>query len=117
VPDGAPESARSGADFLRARKQARDAAAATRAAAATAAQAAYDALRRHARDARVRDARREPGTNPPVLDAAFLVPAAARVRFKAETRRQATALRRAGAELTLTGPWPAYNFVGAGEST
>lgn len=107
--------ARSGTDFLRARKQLRDAAATARAAAADAAQVAYDALRRHARDARVRDVRREPGTNPPLLDAAFLVPAATRVRFTTEARRQANALARAGAELVVTGPWPAYNFV-AGES-
>jgi hypothetical protein len=106
-------AARSGTDFLRGRKQARDAAATARADAADAAQRAYVALRRHARDARVRDAR-QAGTNPPVLDAAFLVPTAARVRFKAEARRQANALARAGAELVVTGPWPPYNFAGDG---
>lgn len=116
-PVMASGSAPSGADFLRARKQVRDAAATARAAAADAAQLAYDALRRHARDARVREARREPGTNPPVLDAALLVPAGARARFRAEARRQANALGRAGAELILTGPWPAYNFVAGGETS
>jgi hypothetical protein len=111
----APAAARSGADFLRAKKHARDATSMARATAADAAQRAYDALRRHARDARMRDARREPGANPPVVDAAFLVTAQARPRFRAEARRQAAALAAAGAELVLTGPWPAYNFIVPGE--
>jgi hypothetical protein len=46
-----------------------------------------------------------------VLEAAFLVTAGARARFKAEARKQAAACAAAGAELTLSGPWPAYNFV------
>jgi hypothetical protein len=112
-PAGAPSS---GAAFLRARQQARAAAATARLAAADAVAVAYNRLRRHARDARVRDARREPGTNPPILDAAFLVPATARTRFKAETRRQRTTLARTGADLVLTGPWPAYNFVVSGDA-
>jgi Gas vesicle synthesis protein GvpL/GvpF len=113
---GSPAIAKpaSGADFLRARKQARDAVAHARAAAAAAADLAFDRFRRLARDARVRDARPEPGTNPPILDAAFLVPSTARTRFKAEVRRQGRALAGAGAELVLSGPWPPYNFV-AGE--
>jgi gas vesicle protein GvpL/GvpF len=105
----------SGAEFLRARKQARDAAATARTAAADAAERAFLTLRRCARDARVREAGREAGSNPPVLDAAFLVPTTARARFKREARRQAAALVRAGADLVLTGPWPAYNFVATEE--
>jgi hypothetical protein len=110
---GTPGRARSGAAFLAARKEARDAAMSVRAAAIEAADRAFDRLRRHARDARRRERRQEPGANPPVLEAVFLVPAAARPRFKAEARRQAAACAAAGAELTLTGPWPAYNFVAA----
>jgi hypothetical protein len=102
----------SGADFLRARQRARDAAAGARASAAGAAERAFDRLRRLARDARVRDARTEPGTNPPLVDAAFLVASSSRARFQAEARRQARALAADGAGLTVTGPWPAYNFVG-----
>jgi hypothetical protein len=102
----------SGADFLRARKQARDAAAGARAAAAAAADRAFHRLRRVSRDARVRETRSESGTNPPILDAAFLVASSSRARFRAEARRQARALADASADLTLTGPWPAYNFVG-----
>ena len=103
----------SGAAFLAARKDARDATASQRQAAIAAADAAFDRLGRHARDAKRRQRRREPGDNPPVLEAAFLVRAGARARFKAEARRQAAACAAAGAELTISGPWPAYNFVAA----
>ena len=101
----------SGAAFLAARKEARDASAGLRLAAIAAADTAFERLGRHARDVRRRERRQEPGANPPVLEAAFLVTAGARARFKAEARRQAAACAAAGAELTLSGPWPAYNFV------
>jgi hypothetical protein len=101
----------SGAAFLVARKDARDARTSLRLAAIAAADAAFDRLGRHARDAKRRERGQEPGANPPVLEAAFLVTAGARTRFKAEARRQAAACAAAGAELTLSGPWPAYNFV------
>jgi hypothetical protein len=101
----------SGAAFLAARRDARDAIKSLRLAAIAAADAAFDRLVRHARDAKRRERRPEPGANPPVLEAAFLVTAGARARFKAEARRQAAACAAAGAELTLSGPWPAYNFV------
>jgi Gas vesicle synthesis protein GvpL/GvpF len=106
---------KSGAAFLAARKEARDAAARERAAAVASADAAFARLRRHAKDAHRRDRGPEPGANPPILEAAFLVPAAKRTPFKAEARRQAAAIAAAGAEMTLTGPWPAYNFVNAAE--
>ena len=107
-----PQAAASGAAFLAARKAARDATANARTAAIAAAEAAFHALARHARDAKARDRRPEPGTNPPVLEAAFLVPLIARSRFKAEAKKQTAACAGAGADLSLTGPWPAYNFVG-----
>ena len=107
-----PRGAASGAAFLAARKAARDATANARAAAIAAAEAAFHAMARHARDARARDRRPEPGTNPPVLEAAFLIPVTKRAALKAEARRHAAACERAGADLALTGPWPAYNFVG-----
>lgn len=101
----------SGAAFLTAKKQARDAAANSRAEAVTASETAFARLSRHARAANLRPRRQEPGTNPPILEAAFLVTAAARTRFKAEARRQAKLCASAGADLALTGPWPAYNFI------
>jgi hypothetical protein len=112
VPNQPNAAPRSGVAFLAARKAARDAAANGRAAAAAAAEEGFHALARHARDARAREKRSEPGTNPPILEAAFLVAAPARSAFKAEARRQASACAAAGADLTLTGPWPPYNFVG-----
>ncbi len=114
--DAARRAPASGAEFLQARKQARDATALARTTAVAAADTAFDRLRRIARDTRVRDARREAGANPPILDAAFLIPLRSRARFVAETRRQRAALVRAGADLVVSGPWPAYNFVAAGGS-
>jgi hypothetical protein len=101
-----------GAGFLRARKAARDDAATRHSGAAVAAETAINRLTRLARDVRRRPRRSEPGTNPPILEAAFLVRLGSRARFTAEARRQASALARAGADLALTGPWPAYTFVG-----
>lgn len=102
----------SGVAFLAARKAARDAVVTARAQALAAASDAYLRLGRHAREATQRERRQEPGTNPPVLEAAFLVESAARARFKAEARRQARACAGVGADLALSGPWPAYNFIG-----
>lgn len=101
-----------GAEFLQSRKAARDAASNARTEALDAAAAAYKQLARYAKDARKRTGGGEPGTNPPVLEAAFLVRATGRTKFTREVRRQGPILAKAGADLTLTGPWPAYNFVG-----
>ena len=103
----------SGSAFLAAKKEARDAAAKGRAAALAAADEAFHRLTRYAKDAQQRPRRQEPGTNPPILEAAFLVTAGSRARFRAEAKRQATLCAAAGADLALTGPWPAYNFIDA----
>ncbi len=110
----ATPAAKGGTAFLLARKHARDAARNARVEAIAAADAAFDRLRRLARDTQRRDRRSEPGSNPPILEAAFLVTAGSRARFKAEARRQSVTCANAGADMTLTGPWPAYNFVAAG---
>jgi len=101
----------SGTAFLTARKAAREAGKATRGRALEAAEAAYDELARVARAASQRPRTAEPGRNSPLLDAAFLVRTAARPKFKGATRKQAKACAAAGARMTLSGPWPAYNFV------
>ena len=109
APQPAPD-VRSGTAFLKARKQIRDSARAAIEDAAGAAAAVFDELSPIAKDAR----RREPppaGAIPPLLEAAFLVPAGRRARFRGAARRAAKACAAAGAEMTLTGPWPAYNFV------
>jgi hypothetical protein len=100
----------SGAAFLAARKQVRDSARAAVAEAASAAAAAFDQLSPLAADARRRDDL-PAGAVPPLLDAAFLVPSARREKFRSAARSAARACAAAGAQMTLTGPWPAYNFV------
>jgi hypothetical protein len=46
-----------------------------------------------------------------VLDAAFLVAPARLPRFKAAAKKAAASLAPHGYALTLSGPWPPYNFV------
>ena len=46
-----------------------------------------------------------------LLDAAFLVPARRTRAFQAVVRRHAGPLERAGISVSLTGPWPPYNFI------
>lgn len=102
----------SGVAFLAAKKEARDLAREAAAALAAAANRTFSTLAAIAKDTRRReDAPR--GMTPPLLDAAFLVTRTDRARFKAAVRRLASEGRRGGADLTLTGPWPAYNFVQA----
>jgi Gas vesicle synthesis protein GvpL/GvpF len=108
-----PARPASGAAFLAAKKEARAAARAIVQAAAASAEQAYATLSAIARDARRRDDAPDGAVAPPLLDAAFLVPAARRSRFKAAARKLAVAGTKSGTELTLTGPWPAYNFVQA----
>ncbi len=104
------ERASSGAAFLAAKKQARDDAREAVQAAGALADGAFEALAAVARDARRRDDAPE-GAVPPLLHAAFLVPSGRRARFKSLTRRLAAGTAKAGADLTLTGPWPAYHFI------
>lgn len=101
----------SGAAFLTAKKEARDAARAAAQEAAASAQRAFATLASIARDARRRDDAPEGASAPPLLDAAFLVPATRRARFKATVRKLAVTNGKAGAEMALSGPWPSYNFV------
>jgi hypothetical protein len=46
-----------------------------------------------------------------LLDAAFLVPVRRAGAFRALQRKQARAFRTAGIVVSLTGPWPPYNFI------
>jgi Gas vesicle synthesis protein GvpL/GvpF len=46
-----------------------------------------------------------------LLDAAFLVPAGKSGAFRSAVRQQTRDLRTAGIAMSLTGPWPAYNFI------
>ena len=107
----AAERPRTGTAFLAARKQARDAVQGARVAAGEAALDAFDRLARLARRARRRDFDDAGGGSPPLLDAVFLVARSHRSRFTLAARRHAAACASAGAIMTVTGPWPAYNFV------
>jgi Gas vesicle synthesis protein GvpL/GvpF len=102
--------AATGTAFLAARKQARDRAIDDALHAAAAAEKAFAALSKVARASHRREAP-EGATTPPLIDAAFLVKTASTARFHAAVRRQSASGRRAGIDLVLTGPWPAYNFV------
>ncbi len=73
--------------------------------------ATFDSLARAADDARRRPPDAVDGTRL-VLDAAFLVPPRRLPAFKRAARARAAQLARHGYTLTLSGPWPPYNFVG-----
>ena len=100
----------SGTAFLQAKKQARDRVREDGRRAAAAAARVYQNLGRAAKQARRRPAP-DGAAAPPLLDAAFLVSNSAAAKFKTLVRKAGQECRDAGAELTLTGPWPPYNFV------
>ncbi len=72
---------------------------------------AFEELAEGAAEAR----RREPpgeATSRLLLDAAFLVPREGSEAFEAAVQRWSDELAGRACEVTLTGPWPPYNFVG-----
>jgi hypothetical protein len=73
--------------------------------------ATFESLAQAADDARRRPPDAVDGTRL-VLDAAFLVPPRRLPAFKRAARAGAAQLARHGYTLTLSGPWPPYNFVG-----
>jgi len=99
-----------GTDFLRAKRRRRDALREAAPRAAEAAAGAFAELAGAAEDARRREVP-EAATSV-VLDAAYLVPATGIPGFEAAVQRAAADLAGAACELTLTGPWPPYHFVG-----
>ena len=115
VVRAASERPVTGTAFLTARKDARDATRMALRKSADAAALTFKELSTLAHEARQRrDA--PPGAVAPLLDAAFLVPSRSRARFRTAAKRLARSCAQSGAALTLTGPWPAYNFVqGSGD--
>jgi len=104
------QAASSGTAFLTAKKTARDVSRRSTGAAAEDAERAYTMLAAMARAARRREGAPLAATSPPLLDAAFLVPTTGRRRFKAAVKKLADSA--AGeTQVTLTGPWPSYNFI------
>ena len=100
----------SGTAFLTAKKAARDGARRSAGIAAKDAERAYTMLAEIARAARRRRDAPPGATSPPLLDAAFLVPATERRRFKAAVKKLADS-SAADTHVTLTGPWPSYSFI------
>ena len=74
-------------------------------------EAAFESLAGASDDARRRPPDAVEGAARLVLDAAFLLPPSRVARFKKVARETASRLARHGYELTLSGPWPPYNFV------
>ena len=74
----------------------------------------YRALAREATEARRRTATEQaaPGSRL-LLDAAFLVPARRSAAFRSALRKNARAVGASGLVVSLTGPWPPYNFIDA----
>ena len=103
---------RSGADYLARKREQRDLAQARLKQARTQANRIYKAVSREATAAHRRTATEQaaPGSRL-LLDAAFLVPARRATTFRAAVGRHARVLEGAGLAVSLTGPWPAYNFI------
>jgi hypothetical protein len=72
----------------------------------------YRVMAREAREARRRTSTEQaaPGSRL-LLDAAFLVPIRRAAAFRAALRKHAGKMDAAGIVVSLTGPWPAYNFI------
>jgi hypothetical protein len=111
VTGATPAAPRTGTDFLRAKKRQRDLALDLAGRGRDEVEALYEGLAATADDAR---------RHPPVaadgirlvLDAAFLVRPARLRRFRSLARAASSRLAPLGLDVEVTGPWPAYNFVG-----
>lgn len=108
----ARKSARSGTEFLARKRDILDVNRARLAAARKTADSVFKSMTRQAAAAQRRTSleRAAPGSRL-LLDAAFLVAADKSRAFKSVIRQHARELRGAGVDVSLTGPWPAYNFI------
>jgi hypothetical protein len=109
-PRPEPTPRHAGTRFLMAKKQERDVAREVLREGRAAVEEAFESLAGLADATRRRPPAELNGTRL-VLDAALLVPTQRLARFRAALRRSATGLAARGYRLSLTGPWPAYNFV------
>jgi predicted nuclease with RNAse H fold len=112
-PSAAAAARRSGTRFLLAKKQERDTAREILREGRAAVEDAFEELAGLVEATRRRPAAELDGSRV-VLDAALLVPARRLTTFRRAVRRRSSELATRGYRLTLTGPWPAYNFVGDG---
>jgi hypothetical protein len=108
----ASKTVRTGTEFLARKRDVLDVSRKRLAEARTAANRIYKAIDRQAAASQRRTSleRAAPGSRL-LLDAAFLVPVAKSGAFKTAVREQTRALRGTGIETSVTGPWPAYNFI------
>ena len=100
----------SGTAFLRQKKSQRDDRRRAAGDARRAVETVFARLDRIAKDS-VRKDTDTPGSRL-VLDAAFLVPRGKQPTFQRECARLAGSAGQSGCEIVLSGPWPAYHFVG-----
>jgi hypothetical protein len=101
----------SGAAFLMAKKQARDAVKVRAERATEAAVRIHDGLAALAEGAERRAPDDVPGSRL-LLDAAYLVPISRAASFRKKADALAAESGKSGVIVTVTGPWPAYHFVG-----
>ena len=109
-PPPAAPARRAGTRFLLAKKQQRDVARAVLREGRAAVKDAFEALAGLAEATRRRPPEELDGSRV-VLDVALLVDSGRASQFKRAVRRSASVLAALGYRLTLSGPWPAYNFV------
>lgn len=112
-PSTAAPARRSGTGFLLAKKQELDVVRDVLREGRAAVERAFEELAALGEGTRRRPAAELDGSRV-VLDAALLVPGRQLPRFKRAVRRSTSGLAARGYRLTLTGPWPPYNFVGDG---
>ena len=110
-PVPAAVDGRAGTRFLLAKKRQRDIVRAVLQEGRASVDETFEALAGLAEASRRRQGEELEGTRV-VLDAAFLVSGRRASEFKRAVRGAATTLTALGYRLTLTGPWPAYSFVG-----
>jgi gas vesicle protein GvpL/GvpF len=107
-----PQRVVSGADYLATKRNQRDRARTLLQRARADARRTYRAIAGNASEARRRtDVERAAPGSRLLLEAAFLVPARSTRSFQAAVRRHTGALEQSGIAVSLTGPWPPYNFI------
>jgi hypothetical protein len=104
-------TASTGTQFLLLKKQKQDLARRLQERVSAEAESAYQELARCGEDARRFPSAPGQAPGPLVLDAAFLVPLKKEKRFQGAVQRL-TARMAHSCDVTLTGPWPPYNFIG-----
>ena len=108
-----PKKKISGTSFLERKKAIEDVRKKTGERGAVEASELFDALSALAKKAQRRPAPNRDLAARVFLDAVFLVPRAKVTKLKDAVRKAAPALVDAGFDITLSGPWPAYSFIGA----